>query len=729
MRNWQILPLGDAGLSAFAADWDALNKRRFGEHPLLSSNFVNGLLRHFGQRSERLCILRVEGQVRAMCVLRPRGMLVWSSFLPSQAQLGPTMISEPADLQSLMAQLPRPVGQLELLCNDPSLGDGVAKSARSLDRMNHALTMQISLTGSFDDYWNARSKSLKGNMRRYEQRLKTDGLQSRFVCLDGPAEMGAAVARYAALEGSGWKGLRGTALASSTPQMAFYVDLMQRAASTGHAAVHELWLGDELAASRLMLDSGGMLVMLKTTFSESMSRYAPGRQLLRAVIERLFKTHNGQTLEFYTDASIDQLAWATGQRWIQHATLTRQGWASRLLVGAKVLRRAKRPRPRAKPDQETPDSVVEVFTHPDQLPTDACHLLDRAEQQSVELGVAWYRNLVDTLYPADRALRFYVLRQAGQAVAVLPLRAQKIAHGWQVSALSNFYTALYEPALIAQLKPRDLQPLLTALRNDFPALSSLRFSPMDPDSHAYSTLMAACRLDGWVPFEFFAFGNWYLRVLGGWPDYLKGRTGALRSTIRRMSKKFAEAGGRLELVTKPDRLPVALAAYETIYAASWKLPEPYPHFVPGLLQTFAAKGWLRLGVAWIGEKPIAAQIWIVANGRAEIYKLAYDEAYKSYSPGTVLTSSLMEHVFETDHVREVDYLIGDDAYKETWMSARRERWGFVAYNPSTPLGMAGLCRETLVRRLKPLARRLGERLALTKNKDRPPAAPDAAGDS
>jgi CelD/BcsL family acetyltransferase involved in cellulose biosynthesis len=55
--------------------------------------------------------------------------------------------------------------------------------------------------------------------------------------------------------------------------------------------------------------------------------------------------------------------------------------------------------------------------------------------------------------------------------------------------------------------------------------------------------------------------------------------------------------------------------------------------------------------------------------------MAYDEAFAEYAPGTLLTSHLMEYVIDQDHVTEVDYLIGDDAYKKDWMSCRRGALG------------------------------------------------------
>jgi hypothetical protein len=64
-------------------------------------------------------------------------------------------------------------------------------------------------------------------------------------------------------------------------------------------------------------------------------------------------------------------------------------------------------------------------------------------------------------------------------------------------------------------------------------------------------------------------------------------------------------------------------------------------------------------------------------------------------------------------VAEVDYLIGDDAYKQDWMSHRRERWGIVAYNPRTLFGLAGAlkqmlggCRRKLLTYFKPSNKKL-----------------------
>lgn len=351
---------------------------------------------------------------------------------------------------------------------------------------------------------------------------------------------------------------------------------------------------------------------------------------------------------------------------------------------------------------------VEVVRHPDQLSPEVRNFMDCAEQRCVEFGFPWFRNLAATVYPDSTNLRFFVLRRAGKVIGVLPLRAEKAALGWDFYALGNFYTALFEPLFAPDCHAEELVPLLAAVRAELPSLGSLRLAPMDPAAPSYRLMLDALRAVGWRPFEFFAFGNWYLPVSESWANYLAQRSGTQRSTIKRAGKKFQADGGTLELVTDCADVARAIAAYEKVYARSWKKLEPYPDFMPGLARTCAEQGFLRLGLAWLDGQPIAAQLWIVSHGHAEIYKLAYDESFKTYAPGTLLTALLMKHVIEVDKVSEVDYLIGDDPYKETWVSHRRERWGIVAYNPRSLNGLAGWIRETLGRTVKAIKLRFAK---------------------
>jgi CelD/BcsL family acetyltransferase involved in cellulose biosynthesis len=112
--------------------------------------------------------------------------------------------------------------------------------------------------------------------------------------------------------------------------------------------------------------------------------------------------------------------------------------------------------------------------------------------------------------------------------------------------------------------------------------------------------------------------------------------------------------------------------------------------MPGLIRLCAARRWLRMGIAYHENVPVAAQLWIVNAGRAAIYKLAYDQAFARLSAGTVLTARLMRQVIDEERVDEVDYLVGDDDYKKDWMTHRRARLGIVAYDWRHWRGLGGM---------------------------------------
>lgn len=349
---------------------------------------------------------------------------------------------------------------------------------------------------------------------------------------------------------------------------------------------------------------------------------------------------------------------------------------------------------------------VEVYENCASLPAAARQALAKAELLNMEQGEDWLHNLVSTVFSKPGEVFFYALYSYQELQALLPVRVVKNQRTVCIEPLGNFYTSLYQPFLSAELSVDSLAFLLRKILEAYPAVSSFRFSPMDVDGLEYRLLLAATNKAGLAQFTFFCFGNWYLPVKANWSAYLAERSGQVKNTIKRKSKEFQNAGGMLELIQGGDKLEYAIQAYTEVYLASWKVPEPYPEFTPGLIRMLAGKGWLRLGLASINGQAIAAQIWIVAHEKASIFKLAYHEEFKRYSAGTLLTAKLMEYAIGIDCVKEVDYLIGDDPYKSAWMNVRRERWGIIAYNLKTFAGLFGWGRERMGRLLKPLRAKL-----------------------
>ena len=67
----------------------------------------------------------------------------------------------------------------------------------------------------------------------------------------------------------------------------------------------------------------------------------------------------------------------------------------------------------------------------------------------------------------------------------------------------------------------------------------------------------------------------------------------------------------IEIVQGMSTIERAIEDYDSVYRKSWKGDESHPEFIDALCRSFATKGWLRLGILRIADRPIAAQIWFV----------------------------------------------------------------------------------------------------------------------
>lgn len=699
---------GEGAFERHAAAWDELLKRLWGDHPMLSAAFVGELLRHFGSGREWLLVGRdADGTAQGMALLSRGRAGMWASFLPAQAQVAPVLLPDGRGVADMYRALPGFAWRIDFLCNDPAFGDLSATAGRQPNTSWHALTTVVDLAGGFEAYWSDRPAKLKQNMRRYERKLGAAGTV-RFVVVTEPEAVAQAVARYAAIESSGWKGRAGTALRVGNDQFAFYQALLAGQARHGGAEVYELWVDDQQLASRLALTSAQRVVMLKTTYVETQSEYSPGHILLYRTLAHAFSAHAGKRVEFYTNATREQQSWATSQRNIHHASHSRFEPLMAWVRLARALRaRVLRPISRVGAQGRTASLPAAAA-----LPADLARCLTSAELMGIERGGTWFSNLVREVPALAAHGHFEVARSANNEVlAVLPTQHLH-RDGWRgrtLQALSNFYTPLFTPVLGDDVSKAEVALLLHQAMQRAGACRA-QFFPMDIASREYSLLRDGLIAAGMPVFQYFCFTNWYLPVTGDWAGYLAQRPGVTRSLLLRRGRKFASLGGTLEIITGGERLDAGVQAFADVYAASWKQPEPHPGFVPGLIRASAERGWLRLGVAWLDGRPIAAQFWLVNDRKAWIYKIAYDAQQSVHSPGTLLTGHMIEALFNSGEVDEIDYLTGDDPFKRDWMTHRRERWGLVAFDPSTLPGLAGMLRELLGQTAKSMLGPLRQRL-------------------
>lgn len=310
------------------------------------------------------------------------------------------------------------------------------------------------------------------------------------------------------------------------------------------------------------------------------------------------------------------------------------------------------------------------YGHWNQLPQSAEEFFAIAGKESVFFSRPWFENLTDNGLDKDRSILLACVLDGETLLALLPLEQLSDGH---YHTLKHLYTSLASLLLYGSNQQQILDCLVQGLK-DLP-LTFLQIDPVAGDDSNLCALQEMLQSYGYICQQHYRFYNWFHRTDGeSFADYMAARPSRVRNTITRKQRKLKrEHGYSISLYTGDD-LEHGIADYHSVYNASWKAHEQFVKFIEGLAKRFSEQGWLRLAVLYIGDSPAAAQFWFVAHGKASIFKLVYDETWKKYSPGSILTAYLMRHVIDIDQVEEIDFLTGNDAYKQEWMSERRERF-------------------------------------------------------
>ena len=299
---------------------------------------------------------------------------------------------------------------------------------------------------------------------------------------------------------------------------------------------------------------------------------------------------------------------------------------------------------------------------------------------------SWYQLFVKTVHPTNYD---FLTDEKERVILTIKYEHSRFLSTW--TSLSNFYSPIYRIPNFQEL------PNLLNAEKSWNVLKLQPLSEQDADE-----IVTKLKNADIPALPYFCFGNWYFDVNGrSFEAYFSTLSSRVKNTVARKTKKFfALPNSTLKIISEKPNLDSTISDYNHVYQASWKQEESHPEFISGLCHLAASQNALRLGIAYLDDVPIAAQLWIVADKTAYIYKLAYDENYKNLGAGSILTTKLMQHVIDVDKVEKVDYLTGDDAYKKDWMSHRQTRLGVIAFNTKTFFGFFAMLKHFTLFQLK-----------------------------
>ncbi len=337
--KWHLVPA--LRFAAHREEWARLH-RAGPASPLLAADFVMPLLAHFAAGDELLAICRQDGQTLAMTLLSPTGRARWQTFQPAQAPLGIWLQLPGADSAALGAALLRTLPGFALVLGlsqcDPELYPR-PPDAGCVQTLDYIQTARVSIQGSFAQYWEARGKNLRGNLKKQRARLERESVAPRLEVLRAPEAVAAAVADYGKLESSGWKAGGGSAVHADNAQGRFYRDMLEAFCGRGAGSIYRYWFGQQLVASDLCIEGPDCIVVLKTAYDESVDRGLSPTLLMREeATRRLFEEARFARIEFYGKVMEWHLRWTDEVRTLYHLNTYRwpalRGWHRRLQARA-----------------------------------------------------------------------------------------------------------------------------------------------------------------------------------------------------------------------------------------------------------------------------------------------------------------------------------------------------------------------------------------------------------
>lgn len=371
--------------------------------------------------------------------------------------------------------------------------------------------------------------------------------------------------------------------------------------------------------------------------------------------------------------------------------------------------------------------TVSVHHDPRRLPSGFRRLLEQADSEDFLVGARWLDAFHDYELEDDAEHRIYCAEVDGAPAALLSLCTPAARAGshfrnrWipsaSLSAATSFQSCAFGPLLCEDpaLAEDGLREIFLHLARSERHWAWVDLNGLDRDAPWFDPLVDSLRDAGyWVrPYPHFP-SRYETYQEPSLKEYLARRSPEDRKQFQNYERKWRklqrENAAEFRIVRGPaDDIDAAVAAYQWVHERSWKQPERSPAFIPRILSEAFAAGVLRMGILSVDGQPVAVEVGIAHDRGVTMLKTAYDQAYRDRSVGAIAILRTIEHLIETDHVMQIDFGRDDEPYKRLWMPLRRERWGVVAFNPTSASGWIGLSaqiRDDVDRYARTLAKQL-----------------------
>lgn len=214
---------------------------------------------------------------------------------------------------------------------------------------------------------------------------------------------------------------------------------------------------------------------------------------------------------------------------------------------------------------------------------------------------------------------------------------------------------------------------LTAQKGEWDLIELNQFQKDNPETQHILTQLAQNNFQVWEKSN----KHFYINYTNGWDHYCSELSKNFRKQIRKNERLAEEAGGCE--VRRFGGETCTWEVIETIMEINRHATYPYIYHSKedqelhrSLIQVMAENKWFEVYILYLQGTPIAYEYGFLYNRRMADWRVGFDRRNKfSFSPGVFLTAQVMKTGFSENQI-EIDFLRGDEGYKNDWRPLYRE---------------------------------------------------------
>lgn len=305
---------------------------------------------------------------------------------------------------------------------------------------------------------------------------------------------------------------------------------------------------------------------------------------------------------------------------------------------------------------------------------------------------AWVRQFAhEPDGPCDPAV--FVARQDGAVTGVLPLiRRTASRGGLHVRKLEFVHpSAAYNDGLFPTEAAAQLRVIFRQARRlgdhfDMLDLVNLRCATGTPGEVARALQESS--------FGYRAFPVRqckHLAIDGNWSGILEGYSKATRDKLRQVQNRLnrlTSQGLQIRIFDRPHTESGLLSKMRSLEQRRCVSDRPLPLFVDRypealqrLIDTLGPRDALYFGMIELDGEPVSCELGFRCANKLWSFSKTYDRTFFRCSPGTILSSNIIDYGFLNGYV-EYDFLIGEEDYKLKWSTGANEMVRIAAWPDS-----------------------------------------------